>query len=153
MQLNVGEPAAEGHADQRASRGEHDVRTGPQILVDGKPVAPDFSSGHPCDARGEHAHNLLLGGALRLQPLSGQDSAECTGDGRYGAEQSLGITRLLPHMSEHQLAVQMRGKVEVGVQQRNVDGRYSMTGHGDEPHDRPVADRESSNPDYSRPRA
>src|ERR1039458_4360597 len=73
--LDVHRPVADRKTNQSESRGEHDVRTGPQLLVEGKPDAPGFAGDQSRDAEAEHPGGLALAAAAGAQPLAGQHAA------------------------------------------------------------------------------
>src|ERR1022692_890704 len=66
--LDVHRPVADRKTNQSAPCGEHDVGTGPQLLVEGKPDAPCLTCDEPRNAGAEHPRGLALAAAAGAQP-------------------------------------------------------------------------------------
>ncbi len=91
---NVDERVAHRQEDGGGAAREPDVRTRPDLLVDGERQAPQQADDHRREPGTDEPHGLLAAGGARAEPQPRHASEERRRERRNRAQQPLGIPRL-----------------------------------------------------------
>src|SRR3990172_7131810 len=109
--LHVHDPVEKAEELESGAGGEENVGARPEVLVDGKPDAPEKAREDERPTRGKQSRGLLvavlafLNGLIRAQTLTGEIAEKRRRDRRKRAEEPLRIPRRFPQVASEKKAI------------------------------------------------